>query len=112
MEREVRALELTEKKLIADIKAAAKKDATAARTLAVQLVRLREQKARLRGSTVHLQNASTSLTARSLCCASSLAEISVNSASFLAELSVSLPRKLFILLSKKIFSGSKNPKNI
>ena len=35
---EVRALELTEKKLIVDIKAAAKRYAAAARTLAVQLV--------------------------------------------------------------------------
>ena len=34
------------------------------------------------------------------------------SASFLAELSVSSPQKIFILLSKKIFSGSKYPKNI
>ena len=34
------------------------------------------------------------------------------SASFLAEVSVSSPRKLSIFLSKKIFSGSKYPKNI
>ena len=36
----------------------------------------------------------------------------VTSASFLAELSVSSPQKLFIFISRKIFSGSKYPKNI